>query len=383
MLPYPVTIGYDVSSIFGRNGIARGSREVLRGLSMHDGIGMRLVGTWNQRTEMQELFPPKQQLDVRLTLTHERALGAPLRRLVRLYKKHEIKHVFDGVDLVHYPRPQKVFAQHHRVISTVHDLIPMYAEYAVERGLRYRFPRMLERQLRKSHALVCPSAWVANTIKEKFPWFKGGLTVTPLAASGTFRPSELSDEVRRRYKIEGRYLVYVGRIDVARKNLDRILEAWMRLSPQYRFKTRFVVVTDRSDVHVQRFINNLSFSLDNSVDFLTTVSTTDLVQIISNARGMVFASQAEGFGLPILEAMQCGCPVITSSTSSMPEVAGDAAIYVEPQRVDSIADAMTKLLDDDELYALLREQGLARSRCFSWTNTAERTLRAYQECLEM
>ncbi len=376
-----LTIGYDVSSIFGRNGIARYSRElILQMMQRRDVVGTHMVGTRNQQGEMEDLFQGKLPAGTDLNMTHERALGAPLRRFVRLWKSHEIRTRFAEDDVVHYLGPQKIFADHQRTLSTIHDLIPLYENYAVEPGLRYRFPRMIARQLRHSSAVVCPSQWVADTIRDRFPTYTGPITVTPLAAGSQFVPTALTDALVHSRQLPEDYMVFVGRIDVARKNLDKILSAWMSLDARERNRTTLMIITDSSDAVIKRLIAELPVSLDASVRFLTAVSTSELVQILSNAAAMIFASQAEGFGLPILEAMQCGCPVITSNVTSMPEVGGDAAVYVDPYNIEVLRNAIGSLLTDKDLQVRLRSQGLERSKQFSWLKTADITIQAYRTC---
>ncbi len=374
------SIGYDVSSIFGRNGIARYSRELLLQMSRRADVSLHLVGTRNQHIELSSLFDGVLPVGTDLSMMHERALGAPLRRLVRLWKSREIRSLFASDDVLHYLGPQKIFARHNRTVSTVHDLIPLYDAFSVDAGLRYRFPRMIDRQLRHSDAVVCPSQWVAETIHERFPWYHGPVTVTPLAAGSIFAPTLMSEAVQHRYQIPERYMVFVGRIDVARKNLDVILSAWQSLEPRLQKSAQFLVITDRTDADVTKFLHDHDLKVDSSVRFLTSVTTEEMVQLLSNARGMVFASQAEGFGLPILEAMQCGCPVITSNVTSMPEVGGDAALYVSPNNLEEVRSSIIHLLDNDSVYEQLKFQGLERSKQFSWSTTAAKTVEAYKAC---
>ncbi|MFN4986319.1 MAG: glycosyltransferase family 4 protein [Ignavibacteria bacterium] len=375
-----ISIGYDISvNFFSRSGIARYSRELLRRMQTHDDVSTFLVGYKRQREEVTEFFGGKLPEGAQLTLTHERALGAPLRRLTRLWIARELRRLFDDVDVVHYLGPQKIFADHRRTISTVHDLIPMFSEYSVDAGLRYRFPRMVEKQLRHSNAVVCPSQWVADTIQDRFPWFDGPITVTPLAAGPQFSPSPLTDDVRTRYDVRRRYVLFVGRIDVARKNIDRMVEAWMSIPTQIRKDTDFIIITDRNDRVIKSFVSGLT-NVDASVRVFNTVSNTELTQFLSSASLLLFASQAEGFGLPILEAMQCGCPVITSSTTSMTEVGGDAVLYVDPTNVEQMRETIALAMHDDEVLADLRERGFVQCSKFHWERTAELTLGAYRSC---
>lgn len=375
-----ISIGYDISvNFFSRSGIARYSRELLRQMRTYDDVSTLLVGYKRQQEEVAEYFGGKLPEGAQLTLTHERALGAPLRRLTRLWIARELRRLFDNADVVHYLGPQKIFADHRRTISTVHDLIPMFNEFSVDAGLRYRFPRMVEKQLRHSNAVVCPSQWVADTIQDRFPWFMGPITVTPLAAGPQFCPSPLTDDVRRKYDLHRRYVLFVGRIDVARKNIDRMIEAWMSIPMQNRKDTDFIIITDRNDRVIKSFVSGLP-SCDASVKIFNTVSNAELTQFLSSASMLLFASQAEGFGLPILEAMQCGCPVMTSSTTSMTEVGGDAVLYVDPTSVEQIRETIAGALHDQDLLADLKERGLVQCSKFRWERTAELTLGAYRSC---
>lgn len=106
-----------------------------------------------------------------------------------------------------------------------------------------------------------------------------------------------------------------------------------------------------------------------------------MIQLLSGSRALVFATLAEGFGLPIIEAMKCGAPVIASNGSSIPEVGGDAALYVDPYSVDEIAAAITRCLEDDDLVEDLRVRGLSHSQQFTWDETARKTCEVYKSVL--
>ncbi|MGL5835520.1 MAG: glycosyltransferase family 4 protein, partial [Waterburya sp.] len=116
--------------------------------------------------------------------------------------------------------------------------------------------------------------------------------------------------------------------------------------------------------------------------FLDYVPSAELPKLYSLAQGLVFASLYEGFGLPVLEAMACGCPVITSNVTSMPEVGGDSVLYVDPYDVESIAQGMYQLLTNEELRTNLRHQGLARAKLFSWEKTAQGVRQVWEKCGE-
>jgi glycosyltransferase involved in cell wall biosynthesis len=107
-----------------------------------------------------------------------------------------------------------------------------------------------------------------------------------------------------------------------------------------------------------------------------------MIELLSSAQALVFSTLGEGFGLPVIEAMRCGCPVITSNNTSLPEVGGDAALYVDPRRVDEIANAMERCLTDSELNHGMRRRGLLHSATFTWERTAQRTYDAYDSIMD-
>jgi glycosyltransferase involved in cell wall biosynthesis len=152
------------------------------------------------------------------------------------------------------------------------------------------------------------------------------------------------------------------------KNLTRLVEAFAALSS--RRDVRLVIVGSGRPRHVGALgaaIERLGVSA--SVDWHPYASGDELVQLYRGARMLVMPSLYEGFGLPVLEAMACGVPVVTSHVSSLPEVVGDAAVLVDPTDVMSIADAMKRLFTDDVLVKELRERGPSRARLFSWDKT--------------
>ncbi len=118
--------------------------------------------------------------------------------------------------------------------------------------------------------------------------------------------------------------------------------------------------------------------LSHKIHFVEAISDDTLIHLYSHAKTLVFPSLYEGFGLPILEAMYCGCPVIVSRTSSFPEVAGDAALYIDPSRMNSIRTIINQLLMSEDLQRELREKGIEREKCFSWQTVAKQTLDVYK-----
>jgi glycosyltransferase involved in cell wall biosynthesis len=185
--------------------------------------------------------------------------------------------------------------------------------------------------------------------------------------------------ILREYGVEPPYILYVGALE-SRKNLPRLLEAYARLrawSPQWRL----VIVGARKWKFSPIFDTVQRLALEGHVTFTGYVADEHLPALFTGADLFAFPSLYEGFGLPVLEAMACGAPVVTSNTSSLPEVAGDAALLVDPYDVEQIAQAMWLVLSQPALAAQLRAKGLARAAQFTWERTARETIAVYERVL--
>jgi glycosyltransferase involved in cell wall biosynthesis len=183
------------------------------------------------------------------------------------------------------------------------------------------------------------------------------------------------EAVKARYGIAGRYLLYLGTLQ-PRKNLARLVAAFAALAPE----TILVLAGRRGWMYEDLFAQVRRLGLAGRVLFPGYVREEDKAALLSGALAFVFPSLYEGFGLPVLEAQTCGCPVITSATSSLPEVAGDAALLVDPSEPAAIGAAMTRIAADPALRRTLIEGGFANVRRFSWTACARSALDAIEGC---
>ena len=181
--------------------------------------------------------------------------------------------------------------------------------------------------------------------------------------------------VKARYHIRGEYVLYVGTLQ-PRKNLGRLLEAvaLLRKRAQRGEAPGLVIAGRKGWLYDQIFQQVERLGLESEVLFPGYVPQEDLPALLSGARLFVFPSLYEGFGLPVLEAMACGTPVVCSNVSSLPEVAGDAALLVDPLDVKDMAEAMNRLLQDEGLRTELVERGYRQVRQFSWDRCARETL---------
>ena len=201
------------------------------------------------------------------------------------------------------------------------------------------------------------------------------------AAAERFQPVSAAQiaATRERYGLHGRYILYVGTIE-PRKNLVRLVEAYGRLRAEGLHHQLLLVGKLGWDYKpLYRRIEELG--LRDDVVFLGYVPSEDLVSLYNLAEVFAFPSLYEGFGLPVIEAMACGTPVVTTRAGSLGEVARGAALMVDPQSVSELADALAAVVNDAALAAALRERGLARARELSWRETARQTLAVYRQAI--
>ena len=205
------------------------------------------------------------------------------------------------------------------------------------------------------------------------------ITVTPLAADPLFapQPAAVVAALRQRLPLPDRYLLYLGS-NKPHKNLPRLIRAFAAATPQSP-GTDLVIAGawDPRSPEARQLVVELG--LEDAVRFLPNVLNADLPALYAGATAFVFPSLYEGFGLPVLEAMACGAPVACSNTSSLPEVAGEAAVLFDPVDVTEMATAISRLLNDEGLRERLRERGRQQASTFTWQRTAELTLIAYRQ----
>ena len=209
------------------------------------------------------------------------------------------------------------------------------------------------------------------------------ITVVYFGYDETMQPVEdeaTMEKVKARYGIRGDYVLHVGTLQ-PRKNLGRLLEAYAMVRKQAkRGETPCLVMAGRKGwLYDQIFQQVERLGLESEVILPGYVPQDDLPALLSGARLFVFPSLYEGFGLPVLEAMACGTPVLCSNASSLPEVAGDAALLVDPVDVKSMAEAMNRLLQDEGLRTQLVERGYRQGRQFSWDRCARETLAVLED----
>jgi glycosyltransferase involved in cell wall biosynthesis len=247
-------------------------------------------------------------------------------------------------------------------VMTVHDLSPWAntdAEWNhASSRVRWRTPQLL--RLGIVDAIITPSEAVRRQVVDQFQVPSGAVVAVPLAAREMFHPVEIDPP-------EAPYLLFVGTIE-ARKNIGRMIGSWQRLRDRFAVEL-WIVGRVREGFTPPDEMPGLRY--------LGGVDDADLPGLYSGAIACVYPSLYEGFGLPVLEAMQCGCPVITSRDPAIVEVSGDAVIHVDAEDSGGLSESMALLIQDDERRVALRELGLRRAAQFNWRETARRTREVY------
>lgn len=288
----------------------------------------------------------------------------------------------EKVDVYHAPHYVLPILTPGRKVVTIHDCIHlMFPEYLRYRlGTRYAHA-MMSSAARRAHRILTVSESSKRDILRFFPVKPEKISVIHNAIDEHVRtpPTEATiDRVRERYQLADPFVLYVGNVK-PHKNVERLIEAFALVRRRAADGLKLVIIGDEITKFqtLRRAVHH--HKLHKHVRFLGFVPDDTLSVLYRLAGVFVFPSLYEGFGLPPLEAMACGAPVITSDVSSLPEVVGDAALLVDPYSSEAIADAIMRVLSDASLAADLRARGLARAQTFSWQRSVARTLEIYRE----
>ena len=310
---------------------------------------------------------------VRRTLPHTPLVRIPLTLSAELRRR--------PVDLLHvqYTAPPLAPCP---VVATIHDLSFEHVPETFRLRSRVQLKLTVRATARRAAHVIAPSEYTRRDLVETYGLDPARVTAIPLAVSPRFRPVEDAGEVGRvkgRYGIAGEYVLAVGSIQ-PRKNLARLLRAYsaLRRARGRSNLPQLVLVGKQAWLYGDTLRTIEGEGLGQSVLLTGYVSEGDLPALYTGALLFAYPSFYEGFGLPPLEAMSCGAPVLTGDRTSLPEVVGDAALTVDPFDTDALAEGLARLIDDDALRADLRERGLTRARRFDWRDTARMTLQVYR-----
>jgi len=286
----------------------------------------------------------------------------------------------DRIDVLHV---QYVGPRHHRGarVVTIHDLAFLRIPESFPRSQRWRLRWQVRANARRAAAIITGSEYSRRDIQAAYAIPPERIWVIHDAPDPRFRPAAAGGAVRERLGIRHPYVLYVGRLN-PRKNVLALVRAFERVRPQLGEPAQ-LVIAGQEDGQADRLDAAIAASpWRANIIRAGYVSDTELPALHAGAAAFVYLSAFEGFGLPPLEAMACGVPVISSDAGALREVLGDAALLVPPGAVEETATALLRVLGEPDLRAALVRKGLQRAAQFSWRTAAEQTREVYRRALE-
>ena len=353
-------IAIDISQVIYGTGVSVYTKNLVDNLLKidHENEYILFAGSLRRKADILSMFPSAKVFPIPPTLADllwNRLHTFPIEKLIG---QVDVFHTSDWAE-----PPSSAFK-----VTTVHDLAPFLYPNLFPRDIIRNIVDVHRHKLswvrEETERIIVPTLATKKDLVSLD--FKGEIIrVIPESIPSNFKKIEKEEiaKVLRKHKIFGDYVLSVG-VD-PRKNTESIIKAFEHSSAGRDLK--MVLVGSPKYMNIKDARN---------VRILGKVETDDLIALYSGASALIYPSLYEGFGLPILEAMACGCPVVTSNISSMAEVAGDAAALVDPYKIDSISDGIDKVLRGPKGYI---EKGLRRVRDFSWEKTAKMTLDVYRE----
>jgi glycosyltransferase involved in cell wall biosynthesis len=308
-------------------------------------------------------------------------------RLERLRPRHPLLRIpltlpwrarADGLDVFHAQHVIPPFLGC-KTVTTIPDIAYEHFPEAFPRHERIWLKQWVRSSAMKADHIITVSEYSKQDIARTYGVSEEKITVTYEGAGPEFRPRDKNgarEELERKYGIKGKFVLYLGRLQ-GRKNLGRVVEAYARVR-RTGFAHKLVLAGKQGSLFEPVLSRIRDLKLEENVLLPGYLPAEDVPLFYSAAEVFVYPSFFEGFGLPVVEAMACGVPVITSRGSSLEEIAGDAALLVDPHSEDSIVGALTQVLEDAELRLRLSRAGLERSKLFSFEKTARQTMEVYE-----
>lgn len=269
-------------------------------------------------------------------------------------------------------------------VVTVHDLSFLRFPQAFRRANRVYLSALTRMSTRSATRVIAGSESTRRDVMELCGVPPERVVTVPYGVSEAFTPAPAAEaaEFRRRKGLPDQFILFVGTLE-PRKNIGRLLEAYavLRTREGARATPKLIIAGGKGWFYESLFSRVADLGLTGAVLFPGYVPGDELAWWYRSASMFVFPSLFEGFGLPVLEALACGTPTITSNVSSLPEVAGDAALLVDPYDTEALVHAMTRLLREPELRARLSEAGVSQAKQFPWSRTAAETVAVYRAAL--
>lgn len=307
----------------------------------------------------------------------------PANAAIRIPLSFPVVTAIDKLDLMHYNYVAPPVSPCPTII-TIHDISYEYYPEYFNPLSRARMRLLIPYSAKKARHVLTISEFSYREIIKRYRLPESRVTTVPLGVSELFRVIDdqaILDDVRKKFHLNSPFILAVGNLQ-PRKNLERLINAYARLRQHNRIENKLVLVGKKhwKGHRIEQLIED--HGLQNDIIRTGYVTHEDLVALYNLADLFAFPTLYEGFGLPVLEAMKCETPVVSSNVASIPEVAGDAAILVDPMSEDEIASAIEKVLSSKQLQKSMIEKGVTQAAKFTWTEFGSRMVDIYRSCVE-
>lgn len=359
---------------YGAAGVGRYIRELLKNLLNSDKENEYILIHKNASSDsiysgniIDKVFPLKYKYLPALSLL-SRA------RLINQWAENNLTILHQPANLFPFENKRNL-----KNVTTIHDIVPLLFHSSFHTYYSYLtwkliFPLTLER----SHKIIVPSNHTKQDILNRFDIDRSKIAVIYNAADDKYKPIECSDSIKqkllKKYMLPESFILTVSTIE-PRKNLIRLIQAYNQIKNVIRQK--LVIVGARGWMYSNTFKCVKELNCESDVIFAGYIDEHDLPLIYNLSSLFIFPSLYEGFGLPVLEAMKCGTPVAVSRISSLPEVAGNAAIYFDPYDINEMANSIVHIISNEKLQDSMRAEGFLQAAKFDWKQNAQRTLDIY------
>lgn len=365
----PITIGFDITPILYNRGVSRYTSNIIKALAKEEDVTLRLFGS-SFRANKQLKTVAKELLDETNISTKPNIHSFPpsfLKTMWYTAGRLHIESLMPKIDVFHAWEELIPPTYKTPTVATIHDLALFKFEKIAHPKTKEKHTLALRRLMDTKSHVIAVSQQTKRDLLELFSFPEDHVHVVPEAVPQEIIFPEsvlLSSEKLKHLGVTRPYFLWVG-VNEPRKNFPKALEAWRQFSKTHDF----IVVGSAGTAEIKP---------EQGLKVLGGVGMVELASLYKNAELLLFPSMYEGFGLPILEAFQYGCPVVTSTISAMSETAADAAFLVSPSEVDSIVAGIHEALNKGKRSAL-QEKMKKRVKSFSWKKSAKATLEVYRK----